>query len=264
MALNPPVPQPQFTNRFSTGVSPMIGDASGETSTIPAHIRSTCAPAKIGKISSAAGDLVFDDVQRAALSVGVERVPARARHEFALVRLAHVDVDACSTSARSCGPVRGPPRPVPAADSSGLADRSRPSPRAPKSARPPRARRASPRFARATSGAPQRSRPPRRSRSPRSPAAGRRRGRSRPARRRRPPRRAARSRPGAAASRPAPGSARPGSMLTIGQKAFTSAGVSHSESTPLRRFAYMRRVASRTSVRLCASPSTPRWSNRIS
>src|SRR5262249_44116218 len=54
VALNPPVPQPQFTYRPPTGVGPTIGDASGQTSTIPAHVRSTRAPAKIGKSSSAA------------------------------------------------------------------------------------------------------------------------------------------------------------------------------------------------------------------
>ena len=54
VALNPPVPQPQFTNRPSTGVRPTIGEASGQTSTIPAHVRSTRACANTGNSSSAA------------------------------------------------------------------------------------------------------------------------------------------------------------------------------------------------------------------
>ncbi len=54
VALNPPVPQPQFRNSPSIGVRPMIGDASGQTSTIPPQVRSSLAWAKIGKSSSAA------------------------------------------------------------------------------------------------------------------------------------------------------------------------------------------------------------------
>src|SRR4051794_36259509 len=54
VALNPPVPQPQSRYRSRIGVGPMIGDASGQTSTIPPQVRSTCARAKIGKSSSAA------------------------------------------------------------------------------------------------------------------------------------------------------------------------------------------------------------------
>ena len=52
--LKPPVPQPQMRNRFSNGVAPMIGEASGVTSTTPAQPRIMCALAKIGNSSSAA------------------------------------------------------------------------------------------------------------------------------------------------------------------------------------------------------------------
>ena len=54
MALNPPVPQPQFRKSPGIGVGPMIGEASGHTSTIPPQVRSTEACANIGKSSSAA------------------------------------------------------------------------------------------------------------------------------------------------------------------------------------------------------------------
>ena len=40
VALKPPVPQPQLMYRSSTGVLPMIGLASGQTSTMPPHWRS--------------------------------------------------------------------------------------------------------------------------------------------------------------------------------------------------------------------------------
>jgi hypothetical protein len=53
-------------------------------------------------------------------------------------------------------------------------------------------------------------------------------------------------------------------VLMIGTSFFTSAGVSHSASTPLRRFAFTRRVPSRTSGRLWARFTTPRWLNRMS
>ena len=52
--LNPPVPQPQLTNRFSTGVVLMIGEASRVTSTMPPQVRSRWARAKIGNSSTAA------------------------------------------------------------------------------------------------------------------------------------------------------------------------------------------------------------------
>src|SRR5215204_3982041 len=54
VALNPPVPQPQLRYKPRTGVRPTIGDASGDTSTIPPHVLITCARAKIGKSSMAA------------------------------------------------------------------------------------------------------------------------------------------------------------------------------------------------------------------
>src|SRR5207247_5347785 len=54
VALKPPVPQPQLRNRPGIGVGQTIGDASGQTSTIPAQVRSSDAWANIGKSSSAA------------------------------------------------------------------------------------------------------------------------------------------------------------------------------------------------------------------
>ena len=52
-----------------------------------------------------------------------------------------------------------------------------------------------------------------------------------------------------------------GDVFTIGQKAFTSSGSSHSASIPLRRFACRRRIEERTSPREWARFSTPRWLN---
>ena len=54
VALNPPVPQPQLRYRFSYGVRPTIGEASGLTSTMPPQVRSRCARAKTGNSSTAA------------------------------------------------------------------------------------------------------------------------------------------------------------------------------------------------------------------
>lgn len=54
VALNPPVPQPALTYRPSTGVVPMIGEASGDTSTMPAQVRSTRTRLNSGNSSSAA------------------------------------------------------------------------------------------------------------------------------------------------------------------------------------------------------------------
>ena len=54
VAFQPPVPQPQLTVSPSTGVRPRIGEASGETSTMPAQVRSTCARANSGISSTAA------------------------------------------------------------------------------------------------------------------------------------------------------------------------------------------------------------------
>jgi len=48
------VPQPQLTNRPSSGVGPRIGDASGVTSTLPAQLRGASARANTGNSSSAA------------------------------------------------------------------------------------------------------------------------------------------------------------------------------------------------------------------
>src|SRR6202023_455461 len=54
VALNPPVPQPQLTNSPGTGVSPMIGERSGVTSTMPPQLRSMRSLRKAGKSSQTA------------------------------------------------------------------------------------------------------------------------------------------------------------------------------------------------------------------
>ena len=54
VALNPPVPHPQLRYRFSYGVRPTMGEASGQTSTMPAQVRSRCARANTGNSSTAA------------------------------------------------------------------------------------------------------------------------------------------------------------------------------------------------------------------
>ena len=57
MALNPPVPQPQFTYRPSTGVLPMIGERSGVTSTMPPQLRSMRSRVNIGNSSQIASSV---------------------------------------------------------------------------------------------------------------------------------------------------------------------------------------------------------------
>ena len=52
--MKPPVPQPQLKYRFLTGVLPMIGLASGHTSTMPPHWRSMRRREKMGKSSISA------------------------------------------------------------------------------------------------------------------------------------------------------------------------------------------------------------------
>ena len=54
VALNPPVPQPPFRYSPPTGNLPMIGDASGATSTMPAQLRSILRREKIGNSSKSA------------------------------------------------------------------------------------------------------------------------------------------------------------------------------------------------------------------
>src|ERR1700722_4429060 len=57
VALNPPVPQPQLTNRPGTGVSPMIGERSGVTSTMPPQLRSMRRRRNVGKSSQMASSV---------------------------------------------------------------------------------------------------------------------------------------------------------------------------------------------------------------
>src|SRR5689334_22183398 len=57
VALNPPVPQPQFTYNPGTGVSPMIGERSGVTSTMPPQLRSMRSRRKVGNNSQIASSV---------------------------------------------------------------------------------------------------------------------------------------------------------------------------------------------------------------
>ncbi len=57
VALKPPVPQPQFTKSRGTGVSPMIGERSGVTSTIPLQLRSIRSRRTAGKSSQIASSV---------------------------------------------------------------------------------------------------------------------------------------------------------------------------------------------------------------
>ena len=54
VALKPPVPQPQLMYRPLTGVKPMMGQASGETSTMPPHCRFMRTRENSGNISTIA------------------------------------------------------------------------------------------------------------------------------------------------------------------------------------------------------------------
>src|ERR1700737_2297717 len=54
VALNPPVPQPQFTYSPGTGVLATIGERSGVTSTMPPQLRSMRSLRKAGKSSQTA------------------------------------------------------------------------------------------------------------------------------------------------------------------------------------------------------------------
>src|SRR4051812_38071082 len=57
VALTPPVPQPQLTNRPGTSVAPMIGERSGVTSTTPPQLRSMRIRRKLGNSSQIASSV---------------------------------------------------------------------------------------------------------------------------------------------------------------------------------------------------------------
>ena len=54
VALNPPVPQPQFTYNPGTGVLAMMGERSGVTSTMPPQLRSIRRRRNMGNSSQIA------------------------------------------------------------------------------------------------------------------------------------------------------------------------------------------------------------------
>ena len=91
--LKPPVPQPQLTNMFSTGVVPTIGEASRVVSTMPAPGPEHVGPGEDREEFDGGGHLVLDHVEGAALAVAVVGVDAGAHDQFALVGLGDVDVD---------------------------------------------------------------------------------------------------------------------------------------------------------------------------
>ena len=70
----------------------MIGDASGRDVDDPAPGPQQMRPREDREEFDGRGHLALDDVEGPALAVAVVRVDACAHHQFALVRLRHVDV----------------------------------------------------------------------------------------------------------------------------------------------------------------------------
>ncbi len=70
----------------------MIGEASGATSTMPAHAAHHLQPRENREQLERGGHLRLDDVEGAPLGIGVESVDPGAHDQFALVRLADIDV----------------------------------------------------------------------------------------------------------------------------------------------------------------------------
>ena len=128
VALKPPVPQPQFTNRPGTGVRLMMGERSGVTSTMPPQLRSIRRRRKIGNNSQIASSVWLSDLHPAGLGIARVLVGAGAEHQLALVRLADVGVHGVGHHHAGQAPASPAPRPAPARGSSRAAGGSPPSP----------------------------------------------------------------------------------------------------------------------------------------